>query len=64
MCSLIHKEIFFRPLTKENSTLKQYLCRAVRQTMKSKEHPDVQAAVLAVHVGMIEEAEQILIGQF
>ena len=32
--------------------------------MKSKEHPDVQAAVLAVHLGMIEEAEQILIGLY
>ena len=30
--------------------------------MKSRESPDVQAAILAVHLGMIEEAEQILIG--
>ena len=37
--------------------------RAVRQAVKSKESPDVQAAILAVHLGMVEEAEHILIGK-
>ncbi|XP_023331155.1 intraflagellar transport protein 140 homolog [Eurytemora carolleeae] len=36
--------------------------RAVRQAVKSKESPEVQAAILAVHLGMIEEAEHILVG--
>jgi hypothetical protein len=38
------------------------LFRAVRQAMKSRESPDVQAAILAVHLGLIDEAEKILAG--
>ena len=36
--------------------------RAVRKAIKSKEDPDVQAAILAVHLNMLEEAERLLIG--
>jgi hypothetical protein len=35
----------------------------VRQAMKSRESPDVQAAILAVHLGLIDEAENILAGK-
>jgi hypothetical protein len=38
-------------------------CRAVRQAMKSRESPDVQDAILAVHLGLIDEAENILAGK-
>ncbi len=38
------------------------LYRAVRQAMKSRESPDVQAAILAVHLGLVDEAENILAG--
>ncbi len=31
--------------------------------MKSRESPDVQAAILAVHLGLIDEAENILAGK-
>ena len=37
--------------------------RAVRKCIKSKEEPDVQAAILAVHLNMLDEAEQLLIGK-
>jgi hypothetical protein len=30
--------------------------------MKSRESPDVQAAILAVHLGLVDEAEKILAG--
>ena len=36
--------------------------RAVRKAIKSKEEPNVQAAILAVHLNMLEEAEKLLIG--
>ena len=36
--------------------------RAVRKAVRSKEEPDVQAAILAVHLNMLEEAERLLIG--
>ena len=36
--------------------------RAVRKAIRSKEEPDVQAAILAVHLNMLEEAEQLLSG--
>ncbi len=39
------------------------LYRAVRQAMKSRESPDVQAAILAVHLGLVDEAENILAGE-
>ncbi len=41
-------------------TLYEY-SRAVRQAIKSQEPAEVQAAILAVHLGMLDEAEQILI---
>ncbi len=31
--------------------------------MKSRESPDVQDAILAVHLGLIDEAENILAGK-
>ena len=36
--------------------------RAVRKAIKSKEEPDVQAAILAVHLDMLDEAEKLLMG--
>ena len=38
------------------------ICCYFRKAIKSKEEPDVQAAILAVHLNMLEEAEQLLIG--
>ena len=34
--------------------------RAVREAIRDKEEPGVQAAILAVHLGMLTEAEQLL----
>ena len=36
--------------------------KAVRKYIKSKEETDVQAAILVVHLNMLEEAEQLLLG--
>ena len=36
--------------------------RAVCKAIQSKEEPDVQAAILAVHLNMLDEAEQLLAG--
>ena len=35
--------------------------RAVRKAIRSKEAPEVQAAILAVHLNMVTEAEQLLL---
>ena len=45
-------------------TVSYFVYRAVRQAVRSKESPEVQAAILAVHLGMIEEAEHILVGKY